>query len=294
MRSHTTKILSFIGLLVLLWGGCSGDQDRAEYPPPTPPDRPAAAIPPDTRKAAGEACQDDAECRSEFCDRDVCAEPGDYNIFGRQCKPPGPDARPVDKLPERLCGGYMCMNGRCQSCRSDGECQAYYGMGKCTLLSRSPSSVEEKRAACIPATTRRNSGLPCVEDAECMSLFCDHGLCSTIVYLGVRNYGETCEPGPIRPPPKDLRMPPTPGTCEGYLCIDSRCRSCNTDAECKAGSSDLKCIESFSDWPGKVCVSPSEEARHPPPVVPGGVAGVGGRTSSSATPQPASTCPKSP
>ncbi|MFS8065723.1 MAG: hypothetical protein ACMG6S_05045 [Byssovorax sp.] len=94
-------------------------------------------------------------------------------------------------------------------------------------------------------------------------MFCDRKLCAGIGQLGNKNYGEACVPSPPQPPPKDLRVAPLGEECEGYLCVDGRCRSCQSDAECQKGSSDLVCLE-FDNWNGRVCVTQSEAERHPP------------------------------
>jgi hypothetical protein len=48
--------------------------------------------------------------------------------------------------------------------------------------------------------------------------------------------------------------------CTGYLCLDGRCRSCQSDAECQwEGSAGPYCVHYF-DWSGKRC-STLEEAR---------------------------------
>jgi hypothetical protein len=106
----------------------------------------------------------------------------------------------------------------------------------------------------------------CVWDDECTAPdFCDRGVCAT---PGKALYGrDECEPDPP-PPPK--RPPPPPGMrwgapsdasdCGSYRCIDGRCRSCKTDAECGEG---LAC-KSWTDMPGKSCGRPGPELSHVP------------------------------
>lgn len=68
-------------------------------------------------------CLVDGECPSGFCDRDACAEAGEPSL-GRACQ-----ALPID--PETgapdgrfdVCGGLLCIDGRCRSCSNDEECR---------------------------------------------------------------------------------------------------------------------------------------------------------------------------
>jgi len=256
MRIRNIGVLCFAGGLVVLWMGCSGDRTSDPICAKAP-----ASVPKPGRARDGEACVLDADCRSGFCNRAICVDPA--LGLGHPCDPPAPDARPLDKLPERLCSGFLCMEGRCRSCRSDAECQSYFGVGKCTVR----RGTRGRYAVCEPNTTRRRPGSACEKDTQCESLFCDRGQCASIGDLARQNYGEACIQGPPRAPPEDLLVAPPGGRCEGYLCVDGRCRSCQSDAECQAaGSSDLKCLE-FDIWNGKVCVTPSAAALHPPPVM---------------------------
>src|SRR4051812_24209920 len=119
----------------------------------------------------GEPCVHDADCRSGLCNRGRCGMV--TGRYGNQCDPPTRDAPPIEKLPEHLCGSLLCMEGRCRSCRSDEECQAYFGMGTCTPV---PSADQPGYAECRPYTTRRARGA-CQKDADCQSLLCDRGSC---------------------------------------------------------------------------------------------------------------------
>src|SRR5262249_50800996 len=122
MRARATVTCGLVGWLVLLWMGCSGEQTCAKG---------AANVPEQGGAQLAGACVYDADCQSGFCDRVRC---NDLNVvYGHRCAPPAPDARPLDKLPERLCHGYLCLDGRCRSCTEDAECQSYYGVGKCTV-----------------------------------------------------------------------------------------------------------------------------------------------------------------
>jgi hypothetical protein len=251
MRAGNIGVLCFVGGLVVLWMGCSGGRisDRT-------------CISAHGRATRGEACVHDADCLSGFCDRAKCI--GVPGTHGAQCDPLASAARPTDKPPEYPCGPFLCRDGRCQSCRSDAECESYFGMGKCTAQ-RGP--VGQDYAFCTPITIRRPNGDACTKDAECQSLFCDRRICMRSVYIGEHTYGAACVPAPPKPPMEDPHVASDRWQCEGFLCVDQRCRSCQSDVECQqGGASELKCLY-FSDWPGKVCVTLEKANRYPPPQV---------------------------
>jgi hypothetical protein len=57
--------------------------------------------------------------------------------------------------------------------------------------------------------------------------------------------------------------------CRGYICVDGRCQSCQSDAECQERKGLPTCTQ-FGDWPGKQCgeVVPGDagpDANPPPP-----------------------------
>lgn len=243
MCPESTGIARLLSWLVLFLVCCGGEQNGAEC---------ASDVAPARLKAAGEACRRDGDCQTSFCDRDVCIALHSVSEYGNQCQPPAPDARPVDKLPERLCGGYLCQDGRCRSCRSDAECQSTFGMGTCTVVNE---PARPKRGVCNPETTRRPPGTECSADAECRSLLCDRGICAEIRQLGLGTYGDDCA--------STINAGMPPAKCEGYICMAERCRSCQSDAECEKDSSGLKCL-SVSNWPGKVCITPSAAQQQAP------------------------------
>jgi hypothetical protein len=125
MHFRTACALCLIGWLVLLWAGCGGTSPFG--------------APPAIRKAAGEVCAHDADCKTRFCDRNTCVDLYDKRRYGGECAPRAPlddaDAG-LDGAaagpPDRGCGvGRLCLEGRCRSCTSDEECKSYFGMGKC-------------------------------------------------------------------------------------------------------------------------------------------------------------------
>jgi hypothetical protein len=147
-----------------------------------------------------------------------------------------------------------------------------------------PSGMSTASAPVNPASQRRAAGevivspqkRSCTTDPECAPDFCDRGVCAT---PGKAFYGrDGCEPDPpprppLPPPPPGMRWGPKAGfsepDCGGYHCIDGRCRSCRSDAEC--GGGDLVC-QSVPDFPGRSCgrVLPDEPpgVRHDPPPMP--------------------------
>jgi hypothetical protein len=122
-------------------------------------------------------------------------------------------------------------------------------------------------------------GVPCTKDEDCESGFCDRVVCAEIVKKG--NYAVPCEPPTpvLQPPEPHPDMPATwyrsywpEKTCGGYLCIDNRCRSCRSDAECATQLLWPNC-DKFDDWPGNQCgeridKGPDQSASPPPTTSP--------------------------
>lgn len=256
MHLRAIRVLGVAFGLFASWMGCSGDQTGSSGD---------SKAPSGVRKLGlvleGETCAHNEDCESRFCNRGTCVDPG--NLLGLPCPPPAPDANPIDKLPEHRCGPYICLDGWCQSCKADAECQSYFGTGKCITK----PETGWRHSICELNTTRRLYGAACEQDAQCQNLFCDRGTCAYFAYRGTHNYSETCVPGPPTAPPDDLKVAPSGGLCEGYLCLDGRCRSCTSDAECQSGGArDLRCLP-FADWLGNVCVTPDQAKLHPPVIV---------------------------
>jgi hypothetical protein len=119
----------------------------------------------------------------------------------------------------------------------------------------------------VPEDKRVSAGEACVQDSDCRSGFCDRGRCGDVYWRG--NYGRECVPGPSPPTDKDeisaydYKVHVTPfgrNLCTGFLCLEGRCRSCESDAECQwKGSGGPQCLH-YSDWPGKRCGTPGEAA----------------------------------
>jgi hypothetical protein len=80
----------------------------------------------------------------------------------------------------------------------------------------------------------------CTSDGECGDGFCDRGHCAAIWTCRLE-FGQRCVDGrrvPSHAPPYD--------TCR-LFCIDGRCRSCQSDAECdeKFGGGSYACVPLF-------------------------------------------------
>jgi hypothetical protein len=114
----------------------------------------------------------------------------------------------------------------------------------------------------VPEEQRVTVSMACVQDSDCRSGLCDRGTCGDPYSKG--NYGRECVPGPSPPPHKDdlepvyLYVHISPfgrNLCTGFLCMDGRCRSCQSDAECQwEGSAGPQCLH-YNEWPGKRCGS---------------------------------------
>lgn len=133
------------------------------------------------------------------------------------------------------------------------------------------SSPTSEDASTEPAESAEKRS--CVMDGDCWPDFCDRGICAA---PGRGNYGRECTPP--APPRPDPPLPPgtVPGLpsaadrCAAYLCLDGRCRSCQSNADCESGST---CAH-VDGWPGKRCGDhskrPFPKAETPPPLhIPG-------------------------
>lgn len=287
-----------------IWSGCagpsptivsvggplpSGQVNNGNDPTPKASDSAQASQAPDTR-----ACTKDIDCASGFCDRRYCRALTQTTSLGNTCdSPQGGQIANGRSFP---CDGYLCLEKRCRSCQSDADCVAYYGAGRCVNVvgqhaqpgavcwpmakgvfdfENIPGSTEicAKTLADAPSEKRRAEGESCLRDCDCLSAFCDRGICANSADLGAWNYGkEGCEPGPPHSPIDNVLTAPVWDICAGYLCIEGRCRSCRSDAECKEGSSEYSCLSLYG-LPGKRCGRPSEATfgtaphrREPPPM----------------------------
>ena len=103
------------------------------------------------------------------------------------------------------------------------------------------------------------TGEACAQDAYCLSGFCDLGMCTEL--FGPLHYGFECTPDPPGAPP---------GRCGAYLCVEGRCRSCESDAQCRSLRGAPTCAFFEADRPGKQCgrivegLPPAKPAEPPP------------------------------
>jgi len=129
-----------------------------------------------------------------------------------------------------------------------------------TWMACSSEPRQPQNPATASKATEEVSGEPCTYDADCASWFCDRGFCAEADETK-GHYGWACESEPSVP----VRQV---NPCGGYLCIDQRCRSCQSDAECRKYQKGPTCAKP-GDWPGKGCGdyshAVSERAAPPPP-----------------------------
>lgn len=81
--------------------------------------------------------------------------------------------------------------------------------------------------------SRNVTNRSCMKDDQCGDGFCDRGRCAAI-WTGRAYYGQRC----------GLNH----GCSISYLCLEGRCRSCASDAECQniEGVSDPQCVPDTS------------------------------------------------
>lgn len=191
---------------------------------------------------------------------------------------------------------YLALN--IGACLSLGACSADQGEALPPIApmekSASPSAPSAPPAVTTappPEPQVEIAPNPCADDSECAPGFCDRGICAA---RGKANYGRECN-YPLFPEPRPPPPPQKPGhiwwdwgppqICHGYRCIDKRCRSCISDAEC--GASDMVC-QIDEGFPGKRCGAPPkpDSAAPPasPPPMPSTLPGMSGSTSAMPSP----------
>jgi hypothetical protein len=90
----------------------------------------------DASRLLGAACSADAQCGSDFCDRQTCAAPND--LYGRRCRPAPRVAGALRDGKLNACGAYVCEYGRCRSCASVRQCRDEYGAPACKAVPAEP------------------------------------------------------------------------------------------------------------------------------------------------------------
>jgi hypothetical protein len=218
-------------------------------------------------KVPARACTNDSECGDGYCDRDRCAIiwtcQSDYYRNGLRCY--GPKSGKSG-----LCPG-LCLEGRCRSCLSDDECTTAIGVRAfcdkgsddnrvCGLsIIDAPSSPPRPPYVPPPGSTwvvpewprpmvlrvnsediEKNYGIKlspiekaivddcpdrrwskdvpdrwCTKHEQCGDGFCDRGHCAAIWTCLVR-HGQRCT---------------SHNQCPDF-CVNGRCSSCASDAEC--------------------------------------------------------------
>ncbi len=89
----------------------------------------------------------------------------------------------------------------------------------------------------------------CSDDGQCESKFCDRGECATV--NTEKAYGADCIP-PLFGPYGTVAG--KQNSCAVYLCLDMRCRSCESDADCLENAGQPWCVED-PNRPGRRCTS---------------------------------------
>jgi hypothetical protein len=91
-----------------------------------------------------------------------------------------------------------------------------------------------------PEPPQRVPKRKCTRDDQCGDGFCDRDRCSPHATREQRySFGLECDPL-------------IPSRCGGFLCIDGKCRSCVSDAECMKEQDSPTCGV-FGQLPGKSC-----------------------------------------
>jgi hypothetical protein len=93
---------------------------------------------------------------------------------------------------------------------------------------------------------------PCKADQDCQrTKFCDRGACVAPDVESQSHYGRDCDES-VHPLDGLTSMVAKFQVCGPYICSDSRCRSCSSDAECQTILGSPACYR-LKGWPGKSC-----------------------------------------
>jgi hypothetical protein len=164
--------------------------------------------------AAGEACDEAADCRGGHCTGGVCAADCDAgcpaatacvrDVTGATCRPAGAQAENTPCARGEECRSGFCAAGRCgRDCAADAACPV--GM------------------ACVAFTEGRFCFPGCGLDADCESVaYCAHDLAARSVcfWRGAATEGELCR--------RDFE-------CASGLCRGERCLGACLDGTCAGG-----------------------------------------------------------
>ena len=128
-------------------------------------------------------------------------------------------------------------------------------------------------AICCADAPRAPEGATCSSDRDCASAFCDLGRCEELgsgIYaygLECRSLGPSYNSGPIGFSGIENGKY---STCAGYLCINERCHSCTSAAQCYDAIGAPSCYAN-EGRPGQACgrqAPPGAEVYEPPAVDP--------------------------
>jgi hypothetical protein len=81
----------------------------------------------------------------------------------------------------------------------------------------------------------------CAKDTDCPSRFCDRGNCLSLSAEPGDGYGVECEPRPF--PDRAKAGKYSHAECVGYVCVDGRCRACESNADCEDHFGSGKCVD---------------------------------------------------
>lgn len=118
-------------------------------------------------------------------------------------------------------------------------------------------------AACAHQQKPDNSGIAaassssatnsCREDKDCGEGFCDRNVCQTPSPTPANAYGRACVAAPRTPDGfRDAKRE----ICGPYLCLDGRCRSCQSDTQCQSELGSPRCYQ-LPGEPGSRCGNPA-------------------------------------
>ena len=298
MRSRTSAILGLVLGLALLWAGCCRPQSGG---PCTFEGGRHGRFTATGKSCTQDTDCQTGFCDLGICAVQDTEELG-YGHWCKSGLPPySADECRFPVTQGEVCFGYICRDQRCRSCQSDAECQAGSSDYKCIYYYKfdgkrcgdpnaelynpganrvgrfSPSDPDPNegipmvsRPPFIPNTKPPSpppiavgEGAACPKDREsCESDLCDRGTCAEDKASWAWGYGDPCYSGP----PHALEDPRAAANganrCGGYVCVNGRCSSCLSDAECQAGSSDYTCL-SYEGLPGRRCANPKDALRSP-------------------------------
>ncbi len=251
--SRTFAVLGGTIWLALLFQGCSGQTHPVGEPP--------------VLDVAGQAC-DDAGSQQKALQCPPCPMPAATTM----------DAGAVaTAIPCNVHADCYAINGFCDR----GACVASPTALPCTVDADCDSRFCNRGLCAALRTGNLPNGSPCRADDHCQSGLCDRGVCTDIGGMRNANHGITCRP---IPPFAERRGRRFEVPCDPYICLDGRCRSCNSDAECTYWYGGGTCAHD-PGLPGESCgdhrpLDPDAPYKTPPPQPPGIVppdAGAGAR-----------------